>query len=851
MGFLQTFQVFPKVPQTLRFMEVLIRNMWWCWNLEVIDLFRRIDPKLWDESGRNPIAFFTMIEQEKIDRLAHDASFQTNMEEIREKFTREVVEPATDVHYRSSSPNDIIAYFSMEFGIHESLPLFAGGLGILAGDHLKAASDLGLPVAGVGLFYANGYFRQFLDHDGWQQEKYPETNLYYLPVERVKNSDGGDLKISVTGPDGEIQAIVWKIRVGRTTLFLLDTNIRENPPQFREINSRLYRSTGKARLCQEIVLGIGGMKALQAMGLNPVVCHMNEGHCSFSSVERVAQIRELHNVDLKTAIEINARTNIFTTHTPVAAGYDEFPPDLVRPCLVPFEKRLGIPADDLIKWGQADGSNPACPFSMFVLGLHLTQNINGVSELHGSVARKMWSHVWPGLPVKEVPIRHITNGVHIPSWISIENALLYQRYLGRDWAVDIWNNSELARRIEDIYDEELWRAHEMSKTRLIRSCRRWMTRQYGRRNAPKSVMKEAESVLDDDALTIVFARRFASYKRATLLLRDPDRLKAILSSKEHPVQLIFAGKAHPRDDDGKRIIQQIVNFAKEPECRHKIIFLEDYDINMARHLVQGADIWLNTPRRPLEACGTSGMKAAANGGLNVSILDGWWCEGYSPEVGWAIGNGEEYDDTDYQDAVESHALYNVLENDVIPCFYDRGNGGIPDRWVAMMKASMRMVLERFCAHKMVDRYDSTFYLPAMSAYYDLTENGAREAIRLSEQHIRLRELWNAITIESPRRLTGGAFRIGDSVALSVVAHLGKLLPEEVEVEVYYGPLKGIEEIEDGESIPMGVKENLGNGAYRYECSLVCRTAGRFGFTVRVMPKADNFIKYTPGLITWA
>ena len=850
MNFLQTFQVFPKVPEQLKFLEVLVRNLWWCWNLEVIDLFRRINPKLWEESGRNPIIFFTMIDQNQLDRLAEDTSFLTNMAEVREKFTRDVMEPLADAGPRPRGEKEVIAYFSMEFGIHESLPLFAGGLGILAGDHLKAASDLGLPIAGVGLFYTNGYFHQYLDHDGWQQEEYPATNLYHLPVERIKDASGNELRISIMGPDGIIQLAIWKIAVGRVSLFLLDTNIKENPPAIREINSRLYRSTGKVRLAQEVILGIGGMRALKAMGYTPVVCHMNEGHCSFSTVERLAQIRAQHQVDLKTAIEINARTTVFTTHTPVPAGHDEFPPDLVRPYMVPYETDLGVSADELVRWGQIEGTDPYRPFSMFVLGLRLTQDLNGVSELHGQVARRMWAHVWPRLPVEETPISHITNGVHIPSWISIENALLYQRYLGRDWSTHTWN-SELAGRINDIYDEELWRAHEMSRTRLIRSCRKWMAQQYGRRNAPKSVMKEAESVLDDGVLTIAFARRFASYKRATLLLRDMNRFEAILKSEECPVQFIFAGKAHPRDDEGKRLIQQLVHFARHPLYRHKILFLENYDINIARHLVQGADVWLNTPRRPMEACGTSGMKAAANGVLNVSILDGWWCEGYTPDVGWAIGNGEEYDDHNYQDTVESQALYNVLENDVIPCFYDRESGGVPERWLAMMKASMRMALEEFCAHEMVKRYDTRFYTPAMERYYELTENGAARARQLNETHDRLRNNWHTISIETPERQTAGPFRIGQSLIISVVVHLGTLTPEEADIELYYGPLRDVDAVTGGKTQAMTVKEDLGEGVFRYECALTCRTAGRFGFTVRAMPRADNYIKFTPGLITWA
>ncbi len=850
MNHLQTFQVFPYIPESLTFLEKLVNNLWWCWNLDAIELFRRINPKLWDESGRNPLVLSTLVEQKTLDTLSVDASFLSQMEQVRQQFEDRVTKPLEASALQPDGGKNVIAYFSMEFGIHESLPLSAGGLGILAGDHLKASSDLGQPLVGVGLFYRNGYFYQFLNHDGWQQEEYPETDLNKLPIYSVKDESGQDLMITLTGPDGPISLRVWKIMVGRIPLYLLDTNIKENPPAIRDINSRLYHSEARVRLAQEVILGIGGMRALTAMGYQVVTCHLNEGHCSFSNIERLAQIRRRFGVDLKTAIEINARTSIFTTHTPVLAAHDEFPADQVRPYLAPFEQDLGLPADELLTWGQINACQTDNPFSMFVLGLHLTQYRNGVSRLHGSVARKMWSFVWPGLPEEEIPIRHITNGVHIASWISIENSRLFERYLGRDWAMKTWN-TDLVKRVDDIYDEELWRSHEMSRSRLIRSCRKRMLRQYGRRNAPKYVMKEAQSVLDDDVLTIAFARRFATYKRSNLLLNDMERFEAILKNEERPVQFIFAGKAHPMDNEGKKLIQQIVQLARHPQYRHKILFIEDYDIDIARHLIQGADVWLNTPRRPLEACGTSGMKAAANGVLNLSILDGWWCEGYSLQTGWAIGTEEDFNDPAYQDAVESHALYNVLENDVIPCFYNRESGGLPLRWLNMMRASMQMALASFCAQKMVSRYNETFYESAVSNYDALTRASAEEAIHLTAVHDRLREKWSALSIEPPVRKDKAQLRVGQSLTLSTIVSLGELTPEEVDVEIFYGRVKTLENLTEGKARSMTVRENLGHGVYRYECDLPCELAGRFGYTARVTPKADSFIKFTPGLITWA
>jgi len=849
MSHIQTFQVFPSIPEPLSFLQVLARNLWWCWHLDAIELFRRINPRLWDQSGRNPILFSTLIPQEQLEELSMDDSFLAHQKRVKDTFISQVLTPVD--HSKSVyGQEESIGYFSMEYGIHESVPIFAGGLGVLAGDHLKAASDLALPLVGVGILYRQGYFHQFLDQDGWQQEEYPETDIYHLPIKRAKDRSGNEVSVSIAGPAGEIRAIVWKIKVGRIPLFLLDTNLPENPPEIRQITGRLYAGDPATRLAQEVLLGIGGMRALKAMGIYPSVCHMNEGHCAFSSIERLSQTISSNNVDLETAEEIVSRTTVFTTHTPVAAGHDEFPVDLVKPYLDPFADRLGVTFKEILSWGQPVGSASDAPLSMFVLGLRLSQYCNGVSELHGKVARRMWSHVWPKTPEDEVPITHITNGIHIPSWISIENALLFERYLGPEWYLHLWNPG-IAGRIDEIYDEELWRAREMSRSRLIRTCRALMIKQYKRRNAPKAIMKDAESVLDQDILTIAFARRFATYKRANLLLKDPERLKAMITSTSRPVQFIFAGKAHPKDNEGKELIKRIVQFARKPNLRLRIAFLEDYDINIARHLIQGADVWLNTPRRPFEACGTSGMKAAANGILNVSILDGWWCEGYGEERGWRIGNGEEYSDPAYQDSVESQALYNVLENEVIPCFYERKNGDAPEPWIKMMKESMKMAMQHFCTHVMVSEYEKRFYAVAADRFAALTSDNAKAAVSLSAQYKRLRALWSNIRIEHPVRETEGPFRVGESLTVTVNVNLGELHPDEVMIELYYGLLRTVDTISESHSEEMNVKENRENGEYLYTCTITCSASGRYGFTVRAVPRGDDRIRFAPGLITWA
>ncbi|MBU4258273.1 MAG: alpha-glucan family phosphorylase, partial [Proteobacteria bacterium] len=693
MSHLKTFQVYPNIPEALSFLGELSRNLWWSWKPQAVELFRRIDPRLWEDSERNPIVFLSRISQERFEELAKDDSFLAHQKQVKERFESRACAHINKIN-TPFGENGVIAYFSMEHGIHESLPFFAGGLGILAGDFLKASSNLAFPLVGVGLLYRQGYFRQYLDQDGIQQERYHETDLYHIPLERVRDSSGKDIKISVTGPDGELYAIVWKIRVGCVPLYLLDTNIPENSQEIRDITSRLYADGQKIRLAQEALLGIGGMRALEAIGIFPAVCHMNEGHSAFSSIERIAQFIKKYNIDLKTALEIVPRSTVFTTHTPVAAGYDEFPNYIVKPFIYPLCKSLNTTEDEILSWGKPVGADPNEPFSMFVLGIRMAQYCNGVSKLHGDTVRRIWSFIWPQRSKEEVPITHITNGVHLQTFLSHEYTMLFERYIGPEWFMNA-SVPSIIKRIDEIYDEELWRAHEMNRSRLIGVCRELMVKQYGRRNAPKSVMEEVESVLDHDILTIGFARRFASYKRANLLLKDPDRLEAIINSKTRPVQFIFAGKAHPKDNEGKDIIKSLIKFSSRLNVRHRFIFIEDYDMHLARFLVQGSDVWLNTPRRPFEACGTSGMKAAINGVLNLSILDGWWCEGYSEEIerGWCIGSAEEYADPEYQDSVEAQALYNILENDVIPAFYERKNGACPARWLKMMKESIKMAME--------------------------------------------------------------------------------------------------------------------------------------------------------------
>ncbi len=844
-----TYQVYPAIPKPLAFLEVLSRNLWWCWKQDAITLFRRVEPQLWIESRGNPIYLLSNVSQTRLEELTADDSFLDHLKRVKDRYTKRVMdnaEPSRSI-YEKIGP---VAYFSMEFGVNENIPIFAGGLGVLAGDYLKAASNMALPLVGIGLLYRKGYFRQYLDQEGLQQEEYPEIEFYYLPLERARDPQGNEITISITGPQGEIHAFVWRIRVGRTSLFLLDTNLPENTPEGREITARLYVAEPKSRLAQEFLLGVGGIRALEAMGIFPSICHMNEGHSAFSALERLAMFMERYHIDLKTALQIIPRCTVFTTHTPVAAGHDSFAVDLVKPWIRPLQERLGAGEEEILSWGQPEDLDKDAPLSMSILGLRMSQYRNGVSRLHGRTARKMWAHMWPGRPEDEIPISHVTNGMHVSTFISQEIWPLFERYLGPEWYMSS-RRPENINRIDEIYDDELWRAHEMSRSRLIRTCRGLLKQQYQRRNAPKSDIDKIEAVLNPDVLTIAFARRFAAYKRAHLLLQDPERLATILNNETRPVQIIFAGKAHPQDNKGKEIIKRVIEFIRRPEIRQRAVFIEGYDMALTRSLVQGADVWLSTPRRPFEACGTSGMKAAINGVLNVSILDGWWCEGYSEERGWRIGGGEEYVDSAYQDATESQALYNVLENSVVPCFYEEHEGELPKRWIQMMKASMKMAMKDFCSLRMVGEYEERYYIPIIHRLKTLLKKNGLEARNLALQEKRLHSLWKDIRIGLPVQTRKGPFRVGESFEVTVEVSLGELNPEEVFVELYNGHMKAVDALEGINTIPMTVVEDLGNGNYRYGCRVPCELSGRYGFTARATPAGDDYMKNMPNLITWS
>ena len=845
---MQIYKVYPAIPEPLSFLDYLARNLWWCWNSEAIELFYRINPAQWEKIGKNPVAFLSHISQRRFDELSNDESFLGHLRRVKAKFER-MFSYVSQIKEFDLGSKETIAYFSMEFGLHESLPLFAGGLGILAGDHLKASSTQGIPLTGIGLMFHEGYFRQFLDHNGWQQETYPINDVFELPVQRVKDSSGFDIIIEIPGPEGNIYAGVWQLRVGKIKLLLLDTNLPENPTNIRYITSRLYASHGEIRVAQEILLGIGGIKALVAMDIFPNICHMNEGHCSFAALERVSIIMDKYNLDFQSAVQVCKRSSVFTTHTPVAAGHDEFPKELILPYIKPYAEKFAISDDELLALGEPHGIKDTGKFSMFIFGANFSGYINGVSRLHGQVARRMWQSLWPRRHVKEIPISHITNGVHICSYLSRHKNSLFERYLSSDWSNRL-SNRNLISRIDNIEDADLWHVHELDRSNLVRKCRQLLLTQYERRTAPRNVLDDVVGVLDHRVLTICFARRFATYKRAGLLLKDTQRLIRLIADEDRPIQLVFAGKAHPNDNEGKDIIKRIVEFARVLEVRHRVVFLENYDINIARYMVQGCDIWLNTPRRPNEACGTSGMKASANGGLNLSILDGWWCEGFKESRGWSIGNGDVYDDHEYQDEVESQALFNILENEVIPRFYDRERGNPPVKWIKMMKEAMKMAILDFSSDRMVREYSTRFYIPASRNFKLLTDDSAWKAKELALTQSRLTSLWSSIRVSTPKLTTEDNFIVGDTFRITLKVFLGELTPEEVDVQIYHGKVRPSELLEGSRAELMWLQETLSEGTHIYACTITCSDSGRFGYTARVIPKGDEVLSNTPGLITW-
>ncbi|MCS6835860.1 MAG: alpha-glucan family phosphorylase [Anaerolineae bacterium] len=849
-----TLQVLPKLPEPLARLEDLAYNLRFAWDQDTLQLFRRLDPDLWEEVYHNPVKLLGRISQEKLEAARNDPAYMANFERTLEAFDNymHAGNGWFSDNYRNLPRRPLIAYFSMEFGIHECFQNYSGGLGVLSGDHLKSASDLNIPLVGVGLLYQEGYFQQYLNADGWQQESYPINDFSALPLRLERDADGQPLRIDVQLPGRKLYAQVWRAQVGRVPLYLLDTNIPDNPrEEDRSLTDRLYGGDRRTRIRQEILIGIGGIRALDALGLQPDVIHMNEGHSAFSGLERIRVIMHKHKLSFEQAREIVAASTVFTLHTPVPAGLERFGYDLIDEHFSDYMRELGLTREQFHDLGR-ENMGTYDLFSMSVMALKMCYGANGVAKLHGVVSRNMWQWMYPGVPKDEVPVGSVTNGVHVQTWVSREMGALFDRYLDPSWRVndarpEVWSAAA------NIPDAELWRTHVRRRERLIAFTRARLKKQLIARGATSAAIAEAEEVLNPEALTIGFARRFATYKRATLIFNDLKRLDALVNNPERPVQFIFAGKAHPHDNEGKAFIREIVRIANLPQFRHSIVFIENYDMNVTRYMLQGCDVWLNNPRRPKEASGTSGMKAIYNGCLNFSILDGWWDEAYHPGVGWAIGNGEEYNEAQEaeQDRLEADSLYNVLEHDIVPRFFAQGRDGVPRDWVRMMKQALQELAPVFTTDRMVAQYTHEYYIPSFERLLKMETPDLTPALAYVNWRAQLKKGWQAVNVVEVT-MSDQAIKVGSESNISARVQLGTLTPQDVRVQLYYGALNTRGDIIKGYAADMELVRDLGNGLYEYRISQRFTSSGEQGISVRVVPHHEYLASpFQTALIRWA
>lgn len=841
-----TFTVKPNLPPRLAPLATLAQDFWISWHFDAIRLFMRFGNDLWTRTNQTPVRLLAEAPQEQLDELQQDDSFLAHMDRVYASYRA----------YRAAAPwyrgarDAVVAYFSMEFGLDVTLPIYSGGLGALSGDHLKSCSDLGLPVVGVGLLYRTGYFRQHVTMEGQQKESYPRNDFHNLPLTLCTSTNGAPVQVAVELGHERAFAQVWRVQVGRVTLYLLDSDIEINDPSARRITAQLYVADRRERLRQELLLGVGGVRALDALDVPVAVTHMNEGHSAFLALERIRALMHAHGLSFAEARQAVWGTSVFTTHTPVPAGNESFDDHLVLDQAAALRGELGLNEGEFLALGRAGHDAGHGEFGLTPLALRLSAYCNGVSRLHGKVSRSMWSGLWPGVPVDEVPIRHITNGVHPRTWISHDIQDLLERYLGSPDEkygpeVSVWEQ------VDNIADEELWHTHERRRERMIWFARQRVVAQLRREHASERDLQAAEVALRPDALTVGFARRFAGYKRAGLLFRRPERLMRMLTDQERPVQIIMAGKAHPNDHQGKEMIRHIVQFIADHDLRSRLVFLDDYDISVARYLVSGCDLWLNTPRRPHEASGTSGMKAAVNGSLVLSTLDGWWDEAFSPEIGWAVGVGESYADEEVQDEIDADAMFGELERNVIPMFYDRGIDGLPRAWIGKMRRSMKQVGQRFSAQRMVAEYHRMFYAPALAQARRMAGSGWRHAVDLARYLVRLEQRWPGAAVERLASDNPPTLRVGDRLEVTADVRLGGLSAAEVQVSLYHGTLRardaGADTIVGGECATMELVEQDGETA-TYRVQVVCHTTGRLGATVRITPTHPALAhRLVPGL----
>lgn len=850
MNIIGKVSVFPRLPEAIARLRELSLNIWWSWETEAQSLFASIDEAQWEKVSHNPVRLLRTVQQEKLDAAAVSPAFLAAYHSVLASFDAYMT-PGASTWFARTYPDKkdkTIAYFSAEFGLHEALPIYSGGLGVLSGDHCKAASDLALPFIGIGFLYPQGYFTQRIDPTGMQQAEYEKVDFSEMPVTQALDPQGRPVLINVDLPGRTVYAKVWKIQAGRIPIYLMDTDVERNAPQDRELSARLYGGDREMRISQEVVLGIGGVRAVRALGYDPSTWHMNEGHSAFLGLERVRELVQGKGLSFSEAVEVVRANSIFTTHTPVPAGNDSFAFELVEKFFWQYWGQLGIDRSAFIEFARQE--LPWGPqYSMTVLAIRMSAYANGVSALHGQVSRGMWNFLWPQTPAEQVPIGSVTNGVHTRTWLVQELKDLYGKYLGKEWREEVDSPAVWAR-VEEIPDAELWAVHHQRKIKMVEFSRQRVQKMFTRHGEGPQMIARAGALLNPDALTIGFARRFATYKRATLLFHDMERLQAILNNPERPVQFVFSGKSHPADEPGKALIQRVYQLSMTPEFWGKIVFIENYDMNIARHLVSGVDIWLNNPRRPHEASGTSGMKAALSGVPNFSVLDGWWVEGYDGSNGWAIGEEREYKDEATQDAADAASFYSTLEEIIVPLYYERDADGIPGGWVRVMKNAMRSCAPAFSMMRQVKDYTNIYYLPAAASGEAAVQNNYAPARALAAWKGMIRQRWNTVGIQAipPETMQ---LNVGDSLTVGARVWLNGVQSSDIAVEVVTGLLD-----ENHQMIaPQVAALSAGqpdHGALVYTGAIQPVASGQFAVGIRVRPTHPGLIDPNEmGLATWA
>ena len=834
--------VTPQLPERIKELSVMANNLWWSWNSEFLRLFKDIDIDLWEKVEKNPVKFLRLVSQEKLDNILHDNNFLKKYDEILENFKNYLESKNTwfSKNYPNNK-NDLIAYFSAEYGLDEIMQIYSGGLGILSGDHLKSASDLGIPFVAVGLLYKNGYFHQKINAYGEQETEYRKLDISSLPIKEVKKEDNEVLIIDVKMPMSTLYLKVWKVEVGRVCLYLLDSDIEQNEEEYRDVTSTLYGGNQETRIKQEMVLGMAGCKLLKAIGLKPTVYHMNEGHSAFLIFELIQEIMEEKQVTFPIAKDIVSSKTVFTTHTPVPAGNDIFPTSLIETYFNGLWEKFGISKEEFLKLGMAPNSEiEKSGFNMGIFALKVSGKKNGVSKLHGAVSRDLFAEVWPNIIAHESPITYVTNGIHTCSWLAPNLKKLYNKYLIPFWQ-DMIYDDEIWKNIKNIPDKELWEAHIERKRKLLAYVKDNTADRLKRNGYTYDQISKVVSGLNPNALTIGFARRFATYKRATLIFRDLERITQILNDSNRPVQLIFAGKAHPADKEGQELIKFINEISMKPQFKGKVFFLEDYSIGMSRYLISGVDVWLNNPRRPMEASGTSGQKASVNGVINFSILDGWWAEGYNAFNGWKIGVNSNYDNYEIQDNDDSESIYNTLEKKIIPSYYNKNDNGYSNSWVNMMKESIISTGGKYSTARMLVDYTQKLYIPLCdltNKYYTNIKNV--EDFNNWKENVK--ENFKNIVISQEDNVDNETIDAGKIIKVKCKVCLPDIDADKIQVEVYYGQLQDNGIMGNVTIIPMKLKEsNEENKEYLYEAKVELTTGGDYGYTFRVMPKHEMLL----------